>query len=105
MFRLAVEEIEAWYLGDIKAILRAYPRAKRNILERYVQDSVCGTWELLADAVYAGGAADLRKQGWPAPGRAKHHWAEQIGPHLDLEDNTSPSFAKFRDGLRRLAKA
>lgn len=102
MFRLAIEEIEAWLLGDRAALLRAYPRAKKSVLNGYVQDSICGTWEVLADAVFAGGSAAIRKAGWPLPGQVKHEWAAQIGPELDIENNTSPSFCKFRDGLRRL---
>ncbi len=102
LFRLAIEEIEAWYLGDQQALLSAYPRAKRDVLHRYQQDSVCGTWELLADAVRPGGSAAIRKAGWPSPGQIKHEWAEKIGPHMSIERNQSPSFCKFRDGLRRL---
>lgn len=52
MFRLAIEEIEAWYLGDREALLAAYPRARQDVIKNYVQDSVCDTWELLADAAY-----------------------------------------------------
>jgi hypothetical protein len=104
LIRLAIEEIEAWYFGDSEALLRAYPRAKRDVLKGYVQDSVCGTWEMLADAVYVGGAAALKKAGWPLPGQVKHQWAESIGPYLALDRNRSPSFCKFRDGLQRLAK-
>ena len=59
LFRLAIEEMEAWYFGDRAALLKAFPRAKRDVLDRYVQDSVCGTWELMADAVHAGGAAAI----------------------------------------------
>lgn len=102
LFRLAIEEMEAWFLGDRQALLAAYPRAKKDVLGRYEQDSVCGTWELLADAVHAGGSAAIRKAGWPLPGQIKHEWAEQIGPHMDVEYNQSPSFCKLRDGLRRL---
>ncbi len=102
LFRLAIEEIEAWYLGDQQALLSAYPRAKKDVLHRYQQDSVCGTWELLADAVRPGGSAAIRKAGWPLPGQIKHEWAEKIGPHMSIERNQSPSFCKFRDGLRRL---
>lgn len=102
LFRLAVEEMEAWYLGDREALLKAYPRAKREVLDRYVQDSACGTWELLADAVHAGGVAAIKKAGWPLPGEIKHQWAEKIGPFMSLDDNASPSFGKFRDGLSRL---
>lgn len=101
LFRLAIEEMEAWFLGDRNALLKAYPRAKRDVLGRYRQDAVCGTWELLADAVYAGGSAAIRKAGWPLPGQVKHEWAERIAPHMDVEANASPSFGKFRDGLRR----
>lgn len=102
LFRLAIEEVEAWYLGDQDALLAAYPRAKRDVLGRYVQDSPCDTCELLADAIYKGGSAAIKKAGWPLPGQIKHEWAEKIGPLLIAERNVSPSFGKLRDGLRRL---
>lgn len=102
MFRLAIEEVEAWYLGDRAALLGAYEKARHDVLDRYVQDSVCGTWETMADAVYPGGVAAVEKIGWPLPGELKHQWAETIGPLLSIEENRSPSFGKFRDGLRRL---
>jgi hypothetical protein len=102
LFRLAIEEMEAWFLGDRQALPTAYPRAKKDVLGRYKQDSVCGTWELLADAVHPGGSAAVRKTGWPLPGQLKHEWVERIGPQMDVENNQSPSFRKFRDGLRRL---
>lgn len=102
LFRLAIEEMEAWFLGDRQALLAAYPRAKKDILGRYRQDSVCGTWELLADAVYPGGSAAIKRAGWPLPGQLKHEWVEKIGPRMDIEHNLSPSFCKLRDGLRRL---
>lgn len=105
LFRLAIKEIEAWYLGDRDALRAAYPRAKQEVLERYVQDSVCDTWELLADAVHSGGSAAIKKAGWPLPGQVKHEWAEKIGPLMDPERNISPSFKKLSDGLRRLVKA
>ncbi len=102
MFRLAIEEMEAWYLGDRQALLTAFPRAKKDVLRRYKQDSVCGTWELLADAVQPGSHPAIQRAGWPLPGQVKHRWAEQIGPLMNVEQNKSPSFCKFRDGLRRL---
>lgn len=102
LFRLAIEEIEAWYLGDQDALLAAYPRAKQDVLGKYIQDSACDTWELLADAVHPGGSAAIKKAGWPLPGQVKHEWAEKIGPLMDPERNISPSFGKLRDGLRRL---
>lgn len=102
MFRLAIEEMEAWYFGDRDALLQAYPKVKKDVLENYRQDSVCDTWEMLADALYPGGVAAIKKAGWPLPGQVKSEWAEKIGPYLDPDRNVSPSFGKLRDGLRKL---
>lgn len=102
LFRLAIEEIEAWYLGDRQALQAAYPRAKADVLGRYRQDSICGTWELLADAIYPGGSAAIKKAGWPLPGQVKAEWAEKMGPLLDPQRNDSPSFKKLCQGVRRL---
>jgi hypothetical protein len=102
MFRLAIEEIEAWYLGDRSALLQAYPRTRLKVLDGYAQDSICGTWELLADAVHPGGRRAIHAAAWPLPGQVKHEWATRIGPRMNPDANTSASFGKFRDGLRRL---
>lgn len=102
IFRLAIEEIEAWYLGDQKALTAAYPRARREVLDRYVQDCACNTWELLADAIYPGGSKAIKEKGWPLPGQIKHEWANTIGPSMDIANNESPSFNKLRDGFHRL---
>lgn len=98
-FFLAIEEMEAWLLGDKAAILSAYPRAKKDVLARYHQDSICGTWEALADAVHRGGHAAILSAGWPLPGQMKHEWVERIGPFLDVKENLSPSFNAFRNGV------
>lgn len=102
LFRIAIEEVEAWYLGDREAIKNAYNKAKLQLHKDYVQDSVCGTWELLADIVYPGGNAAIKKTGWPLPGQLKHEWADKIGPFLCEDRNASPSFKKFCEGVRGL---
>ncbi len=102
LFRLAIEEMEAWLLGDRTALRIAYPKAKKDVLNRYKQDSICNTWELLADAIYPGGNASIKSAGWPLPGQVKYEWASTIAPHMNVENNVSPSFCKFRDGLRQL---
>lgn len=101
-FCFAVEEGEAWFLGDLQAIKRVYPAAKSSILNSYVNDSICGTWELLADAVYPGGSIALKKAGWVETGKVKSEWAEKITPHMDVNNNNSQSFCYFRDSLRSL---
>ena len=102
-FCIAEEEGEAWLLGDAGAIKRAYPDAKLSILDDYVQDSTCGTWEVLADVVYPGGAKSLKTRQYFEIGAVKCSWAKQIGTHLDINSNSSPSFLYFRNKLRRLA--
>lgn len=101
LFRIAVEESEAWLLGDRDAVKAAYPGARDSVLDGYVQDSICGTWELLADAIHPGGSPALGK--WPASGQAKCEWAERIAPRMDVDRNRSRSFQVFRDGVRKLA--
>ena len=103
LFRIAIEEGEAWLLGDRNAVKAAYPRAKDQVLRTYVQDSICGTWEKLADAVYPGGSQKLKQLGWPHTGKAKCEWAKNIAPHLDVENNQSRSFLVFRDSIKDLA--
>ncbi len=102
LFRLAIEEIEAWYFGDRKALRAAYPKARQRPLNQYRQDSICGTWELLADVIHPGGSDAIRRIGWPLPGQIKHEWANRIGPLMNPDANLSPSFGKLRDALRRL---
>lgn len=104
-FCIAIEEGEAWLLGDIPAVKAAYPRAKNSILASYRSDSICGTWECLADAVYPGGSAKLIEGGWIEVGTEKSRWAERIGKQMNVENNCSPSFCEFRDQLRKLSTA
>ena len=103
LFRIAIEEGEAWLLGDRAAIKSAYPNSKEAILNSYVQDSICGTWEILADAVHPGGSRALKKLGYQVAGKAKSDWARNIAPHMDVDSNKSKIFQVFRDGVRNLA--
>jgi hypothetical protein len=102
LFRISIEETEAWLLADRNAVRKAFPRAKVNVLESYVQDSICGTWEVLADAVFPGGSSKLKAEGYPRIGEEKCSWASLIGSHLNVEDNLSPSLQAFRSGLLKL---
>ncbi len=92
LFRIAIEETEAFYLGDLTAIRQAFPKAKTNKAESYVQDSICGTWELFRDII---GYESENKVGW----------AKQIGPHLTTQwkGSRSVSFQHFCKALLRLA--
>lgn len=102
-FCIAIEEGEAWLLGDVEAVKAAYPRAKAEVFESYINDSICGTWELLADAVYPGGASTLSAKGWQAIGAEKAKWAELIAPQMNVQKNKSPSFRHFVNKIKELA--
>lgn len=97
------KEMEAWLLGDEKAILVAYPEMKRKCLKEYQQDDLCDTWEVLANAVYSGGLAGLRKKAknpYSEIVKGKCEWADEIGKRLDFNENKSPSFQEFLTALQ-----
>lgn len=94
-FCLAIEEMEAWLLGDLDAIKKAYPNAKVPILNGYKNDSICNTWEILADAIYPGGQQKLSGEGWVAIGTKKTEWAVKISNYMEPQMNKSPSFNYF----------
>jgi len=101
-FCIAIEEGEAWFLGDLAAIGAVYPQARLKGINEYIHDSICGTWEVLADALYKGGASALREKGWMMIGAEKAIWADKISPQMNVDENASPSFCYFRDKLREL---
>lgn len=106
VFCLAIEEMEAWLLGDEAAVISAYPHARISELRKYEQDSICGTWEKLADVIYKGGQQAMKKQLYSEQGRIKSEWALKIGPLMDISQNKSPSFNYFiGEVLKRTAVA
>jgi hypothetical protein len=91
LFRLAIEETESWFIADLQAIQRAFPKARLAPLKKIPPDAVVGAWEKLAEAL---GMAQ-------ASGADKQRWAELICPHLDLQNPRSPSFGKLISGIAR----
>ncbi len=95
--RVVVEELEAWFFGDIKALRAVYPKIPESLTKRKRfrdPDAISGgTWEAL-DQV-------LRRSGYQG-GLIKAATAEAVASHMDPWSNTSRSFQVFRDGLRRL---
>lgn len=105
VFCIAIEEVEAWLLGDREALQQAYPAAKMQKLKDYEQDSICGTWEMLADVVYPKGIKQFKKD-FPTfmeVGKKKSEWAKQIGQYMVPERNISPSFQFFWGELTKRA--
>ena len=88
LFCLAVEETESWFIADIAALERAYPKGlKKQLLKNIEPDAIVGAWEILAAAL----GLDPKK----VSGLTKYEWATRIAPHLDLDNPKSPSFSKL----------
>lgn len=91
--RLAVEELEAWFFGDVEALRKAYPRVSKTFHRRAKYrdpDAITGgTWEALGR---------LLKQDYPnfLPKRLV---AQNIAPHMEPSRNRSRSFQVFVEGL------
>ena len=71
------------------------------LLRKYVQDSIVGTWECLADVVYSGGVNALKKkaESYYEIGLFKCECAGNIGMYLNIHENKSPSFNYFINKL------
>ena len=102
VFCLAIEELEAWLLGDEEAIKQAYPHMKASVLHSYKQDSICGTWEVLANVVYKGGMVEIKRKKMPYMeiGKLKSEWAYNIAQKMVFDNNQSPSFNCFIESVR-----
>ena len=100
LFRIVIEELEAWFLGDVPALNAAYPRVPLSLENqtkfRDPENVPGGAWEGLEHV--------LQKHGYHRKGLQKVRAASEIAPHMDIENNRSKSFQVFRDGLRRLVK-
>lgn len=92
--RIAVEETEAFYLGDLKALKAAFPRADMNRARRFVPDSICGTWEKFAEIIQDQGGNKVA-------------WARAIGPVLTTRaaETRSPSCKLFLEGVASLSSS
>jgi hypothetical protein len=112
--RIAIEELEAWFVGDVGALRTAYPRIPQSLglAECGSHARVCspvlaarhnfrepddvrgGTWEALERL--------LQSHGYHNGGMRKIALADEVARHMDVENNRSTSFCCLRDGIRRL---
>ena len=91
--RLAVEELEAWFFGDVEALRKAYPRVSKTFHNRpkyQDPDAITGgTWEALGHLL-----ARYHRDFLP-----KKVVAQNIAPHMEPSRNRSRSFQVFVEGL------
>lgn len=96
--RIAVEELEAWMLGDPQALRAAFPDLsatfEKGAAFRNPDAVKGGTWEALERL--------LQKSGYYLGGLAKVDCARSVAAHIDPNRNVSRSFKVFHSGLHRL---
>ena len=94
--RLAIEELEAWFFGDIEALRAAYPRVPRSLQyqARYRNPDAIpgGTYEALEHLL-------IQKNYY----RGRIHKptvAQNIARHMEPDRNKSKSFQVFIEGIK-----
>ncbi|MFN7209716.1 MAG: DUF4276 family protein [Aggregatilineales bacterium] len=92
--RIAVEELEAWYFGDIAALRQAYPKAveRLNRFKDRDPDSISDPTKNLERF--------LKQAGYYRNGMPKIEVAQRVAAHMQPERNRSRSFQVFCEGLK-----
>ncbi|WP_333411023.1 DUF4276 family protein [Microcoleus sp. T2B6] len=93
--RIVVEELEAWFFGDVEAIRQAYPKVSPNLAnqKKYREPDAIkgGTAEALERV--------LRNAGYHQGGLEKYKASSEISKYMNPESNLSKSFKVFYQGL------
>lgn len=96
--RVAVEELEAWFFGDVAAICATYPRVPASLAQKASfrnPDAIRGgTWEALHRI--------LKKHGYLGEVYPKKKIAEEIASKMNPTLNRSHSFRCFVEGIEAL---
>ena len=98
--RIVIQELEAWYFGNWRAVQRAYPRVSPRISNRSRYrdpDGVAHTWEAFERI--------LQKYGYFTGGLRKNEAARAIAEHIDPAENRSRSFSVFYRTLMEVVPA
>ena len=94
--RLAIEELEAWFFGDVEALHAAYPRVSINLQyqARYRNpDAIIGGTSEALERLLIDGNYHRDKL-------SKVEVAQNIAQHMEPDRNISKSFRVFVDGLK-----
>jgi len=90
--RIVVEELEAWFMGDVEALKKAFSSLNRaKFPSHFNNPDQGGTWERLYRF--------LKKQGIYRSSYPKVKAARKIAPHIDPHRNRSRSFHAFCRGV------
>ncbi len=98
--RIAIEELEAWFFGDVEALCQAYPRVPETLASRKGftdPDGISGgTAERLGQV--------LKRAGYYRGRMPKIEVARRVARFMDPSRNRSRSFQNFRAGLLEMLR-
>jgi len=96
--RLAIEELEAWFFGEVEALRACYPKVPPTLQKREGfrnPDAIAGgTWEAMERV--------LQSVGYFKGGLRKIELARTVGSHFLPDRCVSDSFREFHAVLREL---
>jgi hypothetical protein len=93
--RIAIEELEAWFIGDTEALKCAFSSLRGEPFPKsFNHPDNSGTWEHLHRF--------LRSKGIYRSCYPKIEAARKIAPHMELSRNRSRSFRQFCQGVEAL---
>jgi hypothetical protein len=99
--RIACEELEAWYFGDWKAVVAAFPRVPNTVPQQAkFRDS-----DAIAGGTFEAFERIIQRAGYYRTGAPKVESASLIAPHMVPSRNTSPSFRAFQDALATVTQS
>ena len=94
--RLAVEELEAWFFGDVEALHAAYPRIPKNLQSKAKYRN--------PDAIRGGTSEALEhlliQKNYYRGRIPKPTVAQNIAQHMEPDRNIAKSFQVFIEGLK-----
>ena len=94
--RIAIEELEAWFFGDVKAMHTAYPRIPINLQSKAKYRN--------PDAIQGGTSEALEhlliQKNYYRRRMSKPTVAQNIAQHMEPSRNRSKSFQVFVEGLK-----
>lgn len=92
LVRIACQELESWYFGDMRAVALAYNKPKLQSISEQKKYRIPDRIPSPKDELYR-----------LIPEHQQIAGAKRIAPYMSIEDNTSVSFRVFVDGVRRLS--
>ena len=93
--RIVVEELEAWFFGDVEAIRQAYPKVSPHLAKQKGYrdpDAIKGGTSEALERV-------LKKAGYHQGGLQKKKASSDISQYMNPKSNRSKSFKVFYQGL------